>query len=99
MSHDIRMYEVQLGKRTIKVLQKYPEKSRELIYAHVRMLNDPYSANGVECLHKPSETYRMHIGRIYTIIFRIHKNPNIVQVLEIDTIEQAHKRYGRYYQK
>jgi len=39
----------------------------------------------------------MHVGRTYTIIFKIHKESDTVFVLEILTIEQAHKRYGRYF--
>jgi mRNA-degrading endonuclease RelE of RelBE toxin-antitoxin system len=39
----------------------------------------------------------MHVGRTYTIIFKINKESNIVTVLDLMTIEQAHKRYGRYY--
>ena len=40
--------------------------------------------------------YRMHIGRSYTIIFKIVKEENTVLVLDLMTIEQAHKRYRRY---
>jgi mRNA-degrading endonuclease RelE of RelBE toxin-antitoxin system len=43
------------------------------------------------------QVYRMHIGRTYTVIFKIYKDSNIVQVLDLMTIEQAHKRYGRYH--
>jgi hypothetical protein len=30
------------------------------------------------------------------VIFKIYKEPNRVMVLDLITIEQAHKRYGRY---
>ena len=40
--------------------------------------------------------YRMHIGRSYPIIFKIVKEENTVLVLDLMTIEQAHKRYRRY---
>jgi mRNA-degrading endonuclease RelE of RelBE toxin-antitoxin system len=89
--------EVKIEKRVIKTLNKYPERSREQIFKDIRKLENPYSAPEVECLHKPTQVYRMHVGRTYTIIFKIHKPQNIVQVLEVDTIERAHKRYGRYY--
>jgi mRNA-degrading endonuclease RelE of RelBE toxin-antitoxin system len=88
---------VQIERRVIKTLKKYPEKSRELIFDHIRKLEDPYRAPDAECLHKPTQVYRMHVGRTFTIIFKIHKQMNLVQVLDLDTIEQAHKRYGRYY--
>jgi mRNA interferase RelE/StbE len=92
-----RTLNVQIDRRVIKTLKKYPEKSRELIFDHIRTLEDPYRAPDVECLHKPTQVYRMHVGRSFTIVFKIHKQTNLVQVLDLDTIEQAHKRYGRYY--
>ena len=89
--------DVQIDRRIIKTLKKYPEKSKELIFDHIRTLEDPHRAPDVECLFKPTQVYRMHVGRTFTIIFKIHKQANVVQVLDLDTIEQAHKRYGRYY--
>jgi len=41
----------------------------------------------------------MHIGRTYTIIFKIYKKEKLVNVLDLMTIEQAHKRYRRYFSK
>ncbi|MFZ1127273.1 type II toxin-antitoxin system RelE family toxin [Methanoregula sp.] len=89
--------EVQLERSVIKTLDKYPEKIREHIFNHLRKLEDPYSAPDVECLHSKLQIYRMHVGRTYTIIFRIKKELSLVLVLDLLTIEQAHKRYGRYY--
>ena len=89
--------DVQIERSVIKTLEKYPEKIRVHIFNHLRKLEDPYSAPDVECLHPKVQVYRMHIGRTYTIIFKIHKESNLVTVLELMSIEQAHKRYGRYY--
>ena len=89
--------DVQIERSVIKTLEKYPEKIREHIFNHLRKLEDPYSAPDVECLHPKVQVYRMHIGRTYTVIFKIYKEPNRVMVLDLMTIEQAHKRYGRYY--
>jgi mRNA-degrading endonuclease RelE of RelBE toxin-antitoxin system len=89
--------EVRIEKGVIKTLEKYPEKIRGYIFSHFCKLEDPYNAPDVECLHSKVQVYRMHIGRIYTVIFKIHKESNIVQVLDLMTIEQAHKRYGRYH--
>jgi mRNA interferase RelE/StbE len=89
--------EVQIEKGVIKALEKYPVKIREHIFSHIYKLKDPYNASDVECLHSKIQIYRMHIGRTYTVIFKIHKESNMVQVLDLMTIEQAHKRYGRYY--
>ncbi len=88
--------DVQIERSVIKTLEKYPEKIREHIFNHLRKLEDPYSAPDVECLYPKVQIYRMHIGRAYTVIFRINNESNIVLVLDLMTIEQAHKRYGRY---
>jgi hypothetical protein len=37
-----------------------------------------------------------HIERTYPVIFRINKESDMVLVLDLMTIEQAHIRYGRY---
>lgn len=89
--------DIQIERGVIKTLEKYPGKIREHIFSHLRKLEDPYNATDVECLHSKVQVYRMHIGRTYTVIFKIHKDSNIVQVLDLMTIEQAHKRYGRYH--
>jgi hypothetical protein len=88
---------VQIERSVLKTLEKYPDKIRGHIFNHLRKLEDPYSAPDVECLHSKLQIYRMHIGRAYTLIFRIKKESNLVLVLDLLTIEQAHKRYGRYY--
>ena len=89
--------EVRIERGIIKTLERYPEKIREHIFNHLRKLEDPYSAPDVECLHPKVQVYRTHIGRTYTIIFKIDKDSDIVLVLDLMTIEQAHKRYGRYH--
>jgi mRNA-degrading endonuclease RelE of RelBE toxin-antitoxin system len=88
--------EVQLERGVVKTLAKYPEKLRVHIFKHIRTLENPFNAPDVECLHTKTQVYRMHIGRTYTVIFKIYKDSGIVLVLDLLTIEQAHKRYGRY---
>jgi len=88
---------VHIEKGVIKTLSKYPEKIRVQIFRHIQKLADPYSAPDVECLSPKKHIWRMHVGRSYTIIFLIRKESDAVFVLEVPTIEQAHKRYGRYY--
>jgi mRNA-degrading endonuclease RelE of RelBE toxin-antitoxin system len=83
--------DVQLERGVMYTLEKYPDKIREHIFNHLRKLEDPYSAPDVECLNPKVQVYRMHIiGGIYTIIFRIYKESDLVQVFDLMTIEQAH---------
>ena len=88
--------DVQVARSVIKTLAKYPEKIREQIFDHIRRLDDPFGIPDVECLFPAKQIYRVHIGRLYTVIFRIARESNTVLVLDLMTIEQAHKRYRRY---
>lgn len=85
------------AKGVAKTLSKYPEKIREQVFKHLLMLEDPYRAPDIECLYPTRQLYRMHVGRSYTIIFKIQKETDTVLVLDLLPIEQAHKRYGRYF--
>jgi mRNA interferase RelE/StbE len=89
--------EVVIERGVVRALKKYPENHRETIFNHIRKLEDPYRAPGVECLFATQQMYRMHIGRSYTLIFKILKEKDTVLVLDLMTIEQAHKRYRRYH--
>ncbi len=37
----------------------------------------------------------MHVSRSYTIFYRIEEREKTVKILDIMTIEEAHKKYGR----
>ncbi|MGV8088382.1 MAG: type II toxin-antitoxin system RelE family toxin [Methanomicrobiales archaeon] len=89
--------DVQIARGVIKTLKKYPPHVREQIFNRIRGLKDPHTLSDVECLFPASQIYRMHIGRSYTIIFKIVKEEDTVLVLDLMTIEQAHKRYRRYH--
>ncbi len=39
---------------------------------------------------------RLHIPRSYTTFYRIDQDEKVVKILDIMTIEQAHKIYGRF---
>jgi len=40
--------------------------------------------------------FLLHIGRSWTAFYRIYDKENVVKVLDVMTIEQAHKKYGRF---
>jgi len=56
-------------------------------------LEDPYIDTDVELLHNGH--YRMHIAHNYTAFFDVLPG-GIVNILEVMTIEEAHKRYKRF---
>jgi hypothetical protein len=39
--------------------------------------------------------YRIHVGRSCTVFYKIYEKEKLVRILEIMTIEKAHRRYGR----
>jgi mRNA-degrading endonuclease RelE of RelBE toxin-antitoxin system len=47
-------------------------------------------------VHGREDTYRLHISRTFTAFYRIHEPEKEVHVLAVMSIEQAHKRYGRF---
>jgi hypothetical protein len=66
---------------------------------HLRRLGQPWSATGdIKRFHGPGGVvrYRMHISGKYTIFFRIYDEEDCVRIDSIMTIEQVHKKYGKY---
>lgn len=78
----------------------YPKKSQRIVKDKLRILEeDPFSGkHGDKKLIQRKgrkDIYRLHISRSYTAFYRIYNDKNIVKILGITTIEQAHKLYGR----
>lgn len=77
-----------------------PEKSQRIVKDKCKLLaEDPFPGKGgdKELFRRPGheDLYRMHVGRTYTTLYRISQEEKVVKILDIMTIEQAHKRYGR----
>ena len=90
---------LEIDERALKFLTAIPEKSRRTVKKHCLALgDDPFPGKGgdKEALHMAGfrALYRLHIGRSYTVFYRIFEEEQIVRILEIMTIEQAHKKYG-----
>jgi len=90
---------VQIDKTALAFLEQLPEKSRRIVKDKLRILyKDPYPGkNGdKELLDLPDyNLYRIHIARSYTAFYVIDNNNTTVTILELMTIEKAHKKYGR----
>ena len=85
-------------KRAMEFLESLTEKSRQIITSKLKELaEDPHPGGNKEQLNVRGRTdhYRLHIGRTFTVFYTIHETENEIHVLEILTIEQAHKKYGR----
>ncbi len=79
----------------------FDEKSRRIIRENLDGLSkDPYPGKRGDkekfCLRDGYILYRLHIGRSWTAFYRVYDTENVVKVLDVMTIEQAHKKYGRF---
>ena len=92
-------HKVQTDKTALAFLEQLPEKSRRVVKNKLRILHkDPYPGkNGdKELLDLPDyNLYRIHIAGSYTAFYVIDNNNTTVTILELMTIEKAHKKYGR----
>lgn len=91
-------YTVLIEKKALSFLEGLPEKSQRIIRDKCNMLvEDPFPGHvgDKELLHLDYKLYRLHLGRSYTIFYQILEDEKVIKILEIMTIEQAHKKYGR----
>jgi mRNA-degrading endonuclease RelE of RelBE toxin-antitoxin system len=84
---------VEIEKRALKYINSLPEKDRRIIKIHLFRLEDPYTAPDVELLQNGH--CRMHIAHSYTAFFDVMPG-GVVKILDVMTIEEAHKRYKRF---
>jgi mRNA-degrading endonuclease RelE of RelBE toxin-antitoxin system len=91
---------LEIEEDALKFLSSLPEKSRRVVKKHcLALAEDPFPGKGgdKEALHIHGfrTLYRLHVGRSYTVFYRIFEDLQAVRILDIMTIEQAHKKYGR----
>ena len=94
------MYKVLIKKRAKRFFDELSAKSRKIVEKHIRtLIESPYPDEGRGdkkiLKFKSREVYRMHVGRSYTIFYEIHEEEKVVEILNMLTIEEAHKLYGR----
>ena len=92
------MYGVYITKDALKYVNSLTEKSERSIKRKLEILReDPYPGRDDKKKLQLSDydLFRMHVGRSFTIFYRIYDAEKVVKVLDIMTIEKAHKRYGR----
>jgi len=90
---------VVIDRKALKYLSELPEKSQRLIKEKCHALaKDPFPGPGgdKELLHLDYKLYRLHIGRSFTVFYQICEEGKLVKILEITTIDKAHKLYKRF---
>lgn len=79
-------------------LESLPVKIQHIVKTKLSLLKkDPWPGKGGDkeqftCRGK-KPVYRLHISHSYTALYRIEND--IVFIFYLDTIERAHKKYGR----
>jgi len=89
-------FNVVINRKTLAYLSMLPEKSRRLIKARCHALaKDPFPSqeDDKELLHLEFKLYRLHVGRSFTVFYQICERDMLVKILEITTIDKAHKLY------
>lgn len=92
-------HDVLVSEEVREFLRGLDAKSRRICKENLRKLGEnPYPGRGKgdkeKIMYGGREAYRLHIGRTYTAFYRIYESEDIVRVLEILPIGEAHKKYG-----
>ena len=94
-------YRLLIEKAQVEKINSFDEKSRRIVKAKLSTLaENPYPGSQGDkekfCLEDGFVLYRMHIGRTWTAFYRVYDQDHIVKILDLMTIELAHKKYGRF---
>ncbi len=87
-----------IDRKALLYLSELPEKSQWLISERCHALaEDPFPGQGgdKELLHLEFKLYRLHVGRSFTVFYQICEEEQ-VKILEIVTIDKAHKLYRAF---
>ena len=93
-------YRLVIKKKALDFVNPLPPKSQKMVIEKCKTLtDDPFPGQGdKEIIQRTGHEniYRLHISRSYTAFYKIYKDEKMVRILEVTTIEQAHKIYGRF---
>ena len=91
-------YEVLVSPEVNDLLDDLDEKSARIVRENLGKLTDPYPGEGQgdkeRITWRGQEVYRLHIGRTWTAFYDIEENDEVVKVLRVMPIDDAHKEYG-----
>ena len=88
-----------IERKALAYLSELPEKSHRLILDRCQSLaKEPFPGHegDKELLHLEFKLYRMHVGRSFTVFYQICEKDKLVKILEIATIDKAHKLYRHF---
>jgi len=92
-------YKLLISERALSFIKALPPKSQRIVIERCKALSDdPFPGKGdKEIIRRRCHEaiYRLHISRSFTAFYKIDQEKGMVKILDIMTIELAHKRYGR----
>ncbi|MDL0136204.1 type II toxin-antitoxin system RelE/ParE family toxin [Halobacterium salinarum] len=92
-------YGIMIAQDVAGFLDDLDDKSSRICRDNLKKLKkNPFPGGGRGDKEKLQncDYYRLHISREYTAIYLIVKNEELVKVVDLLTISQAHKKYGHY---
>lgn len=88
-------YEVLIAQEVLDFLEDRDDKSERIIRENLAKLSTPYPGEGQgdkeRITWRGQEVFRLHIGRTWTAFYDIN---DVVRVLKVMPIEDAHQEYG-----
>ncbi len=93
-------FRVVIRQKSVDAINELPVKTRRILHSALAALEEnPYPGTGGDKerlqLEEGVDVYWLPIGRSYTALYTFDDNDRVVQVHEVMTIAQAHKKYGR----
>ncbi len=88
-------YQVLVEEGVSGFLEEPDEKSERIVRDNLAKLTQPHPGRGQGDKERlTQQDYRLHIGRTWTAFYRIDESTDVVRVMEVLPIDEAHKRYG-----
>ena len=91
-------YEVLVSQEVRELLDALDDKSQRIVRENLEKLADPYPGEGQgdkeRIAWRGQEVYRLHIGRTWTVFYDVEDDDEVVYVLRVMHIDDAHKEYG-----
>lgn len=91
-------YQVLVADAVQEFLTQLDGKSERIVRDNLGKLTEPHPGQGQgdkeRITWRGDDVYRLHIGRTWTAFYDIDEGGDVVKVLEIMPIDDAHKEYG-----
>lgn len=91
-------YEILVAQGVRDFLDGLDDKSTRIIKDNLGKLSQPHPGRGAgdkeKITWRGQRVYRLHIGRTWTAFYNIEEGDEVVRVLKVMPIDDAHQEYG-----